>query len=31
MIFEMLNQENADDYIAYLKTAMNEEPDMMTA
>lgn len=31
MTFERLNEKNADDYIAYLRTAMNEEPDMMTA
>lgn len=31
MTFERLNENNVDDYIAYLKTAMHEEPDMMTA
>ena len=31
MIFERLSQDNIDDYIAYLKIAMREEPDMMTA
>ena len=31
MIFEILNNENVEDYIAYLKIAMSEEPDMMTA
>ncbi len=31
MIFEILNDENVEDYIAYLKIAMSEEPDMMTA
>ncbi|MCH5339144.1 MAG: GNAT family N-acetyltransferase [Acetatifactor sp.] len=31
MIFEILNRDNAEDYIAYLKIAMSEEPDMMTA
>lgn len=31
MIFETLNQDNVEDYIAYLKIAMSEEPDMMTA
>lgn len=31
MKFEILNQDNIEDYIVYLKTAMSEEPDMMTA
>ena len=31
MVFEILNQDNVEDYIAYLKVAMSEEPDMMTA
>ncbi|MCM1542712.1 MAG: GNAT family N-acetyltransferase [Blautia sp.] len=31
MIFEFLNPENADRYIAYLKRAMSEEPEKMTA
>lgn len=31
MIFEILNNDNVEDYIAYLKIAMSEEPDMMTA
>ena len=31
MTFEKLNEKNVDDYIAFLKTAMQEEPDMMTA
>lgn len=31
MIFEILNKDNVEDYIAYLKIAMSEEPDMMTA
>lgn len=31
MLFERLSHVNVDDYIAYLKTAMREEPDMMTA
>lgn len=31
MIFEILNQDNIEDYIAYLKIALSEEPDMMTA
>ena len=31
MKFEILNQDNVDDYIAYLKIAMREEPDKMTA
>lgn len=30
MTFERLNQDNLEDYIAYLKIAMREEPDMMT-
>lgn len=31
MIFERLKQDNVEDYIAYLKIAMSEEPDNMTA
>lgn len=31
MIFEFLNSENVDRYIAYLKKAMREEPEKMTA
>ena len=31
MTFEKLNEKNVDAYIAFLKTAMQEEPDMMTA
>ena len=31
MVFEILNQDNMEDYIAYLKIAMSEEPNMMTA
>lgn len=31
MVFERLNQDNVEDYIAYLKIAMREEPDLMTA
>ncbi len=31
MKFERLNQDNVEDYIAYLKIAMREEPDMMVA
>lgn len=31
MLFERLNQNNAEEYIAYLKVAMKEEPDKMTA
>lgn len=29
MTFEILNQDNVEAYIAYLKTAMREEPDKM--
>ncbi len=31
MILERLNQNNVEEYIAYLKEAMKEEPDKMTA
>ncbi len=31
MAFEILNQNNVEDYIAYLRVAMSEEPDKMTA
>lgn len=31
MVFEILSQDNIEDYIAYLRIAMSEEPDMMTA
>ncbi len=31
MLFEKLNLDNVEDYITYLKTAMCEEPDKMTA
>ena len=31
MVFEFLNSENADCYITYLKKAMAEEPEKMTA
>lgn len=31
MIFERLKQDNVEDYIVYLKIAMSEEPDNMTA
>ena len=30
MTFEILSNDNVDEYIAYLKRAMDEEPDMMT-
>lgn len=31
MIFEVLGKDNVQEYIEYLKTAMNEEPELMTA
>ena len=31
MTFERLGQENAEAYVAYLRTAMREEPEKMTA
>ncbi len=31
MVFEVLSNDNVDEYIDYLKIAMSEEPDMMTA
>ena len=31
MLFERLSQDNAEEYIAYLRIAMKEEPDKMTA
>lgn len=31
MVFERLSADNVEDYIAYLKIAMKEEPDKMTA
>lgn len=31
MVFEFLNSENIDGYITYLKKAMSEEPEEMTA
>lgn len=31
MVFEILCNENVDEYIDYLKIAMDEEPDLMTA
>ena len=31
MVFEILSRDNADEYIDYLKIAMNEEPDLMVA
>ncbi len=31
MTFEILNQNNVEDYIAYLRVAMSEEPDKMAA
>ncbi len=31
MILERLNQNNVEEYIAYLREAMKEEPDKMTA
>lgn len=30
MIFEILNQDNVESYIAYLEIAMRDEPDNMT-
>ena len=30
MYFERLNEQNVEQYIAYLKLAMQQEPDMMT-
>lgn len=30
MYFERLNEQNVEPYIAYLKLAMQQEPDMMT-
>ena len=30
MYFERLNEQNVEHYIAYLKLAMQQEPDMMT-
>lgn len=31
MVFERLTEDNVEDYIAYLRIAMQEEPDKMTA
>ena len=31
LLLERLNSNNAEEYIAYLKVAMKEEPDKMTA
>ena len=31
MVFEILNKDNVNEYIDYLKIAMNEEPDLMVA
>lgn len=31
MVFKILDKDNVEEYIAYLKIAMCEEPDMMTA
>ncbi|MCM1536847.1 MAG: GNAT family N-acetyltransferase [bacterium] len=31
MTFEILNAQNVEDYLAYLKIAMSEEPEKMTA
>lgn len=31
MLFERLSQDNIEEYISYLKIAMKEEPDRMTA
>lgn len=31
MTFEVLNNDNVEDYIAYFKVAMSEDPDLMTA
>ena len=31
LLLERLNPNNAEEYIAYLKVAMKEEPDKMTA
>ena len=31
MVFEILGKENVQEYIDYLKTAMSEEPELMTA
>ena len=31
MTFEHLNQNNVEEYITYLKAAMKEEPEKMTA
>ena len=31
MVFEILSHDNVDEYIDYLKIAMKEEPDLMTA
>lgn len=31
MTFEHLNQNNVEEYIAYLKAVMKEEPEKMTA
>lgn len=31
MLFEILNKRNVEEYIAYLKIAMSEEPDLMVA
>lgn len=31
MVFEILGKENVGEYIDYLKTAMTEEPELMTA
>ena len=30
MYFERLNEQNVEQYIDYLKLAMQQEPDMMT-
>ena len=31
MYFETLKEENIEQYLTYLKLAMEQEPDMMTA
>ena len=31
MVFEILNRDNVDEYIDYLRLAMSEEPDLMVA
>lgn len=31
MLFERLSEDNIEEYISYLKIAMKEEPEKMTA